>query len=151
MLMYSQHDMNTLDISELRWWGKLSVIVLINLNPVKFPKSSDFMYITCVTKNLIMRPSPLKIKVEPFKFLERIQGDICGPIKQLSRPFRRYLWTNKFLERLSAGSIRGAYVNWRGTHTCCVYQVFSCRVYIDSNRRDSQIWVTAYLWPSACS
>jgi hypothetical protein len=55
-----------------------------NLNTVKFLKSSDFMYTTCVTRKLIMRPSPLKIKVEPLKFLERIQGDICGPIKSLS-------------------------------------------------------------------
>jgi hypothetical protein len=36
---------------------------------------------------LIMRPSHLKIKVEPLKFLERIQGDNCGPIKSLSGPF----------------------------------------------------------------
>jgi hypothetical protein len=27
----------------------------------------------------------------------------------------------------------------------CVGRVFPCSVYIDSNRRDSQIWVTAYL------
>jgi hypothetical protein len=44
-----------------------------NLNIVKFPKSSDFMCTTCATGKLIVRPSPLKIKVEPLKFLERIQ------------------------------------------------------------------------------
>jgi hypothetical protein len=31
-----------------------------------------------------------------------------------------------------------------------VGQVFPCRVYIDSNRRDSRILVTAYLWKSSC-
>jgi hypothetical protein len=45
------------------------------------------MCTTCATEELIMRPSPLKIEVEPLKFLERIQGDICGPIKSLSGPF----------------------------------------------------------------
>jgi hypothetical protein len=39
---------------------------------------------------LILRPSPLKIHVEPLKFLERIQGDICGPIQPLSGPFRYF-------------------------------------------------------------
>jgi hypothetical protein len=51
-----------------------------NLNSAKFPKSSDFMCTACATGKLIVRPSPLKVKVEPLKFLERIQGDICGPI-----------------------------------------------------------------------
>jgi hypothetical protein len=39
----------------------------------------------------------------------------------------------------ATGSIRGAYMNWRGNHMCCVYQVFPYRVYIDSNRSDSRI------------
>jgi hypothetical protein len=38
-----------------------------------------------------------------------------------------------------AGSIRRAYVDWCGKRTCCVGRVFPCRVYIDSNRQDSQI------------
>jgi hypothetical protein len=37
------------------------------------------------------------------------------------------------------GSIRWAYVNWCGKRTCHVGQVFPCRVYIDSNCRDSWI------------
>jgi hypothetical protein len=59
-----------------------------NLNSAKFPKSLDFMCAACATGKLIVRPSPLKIKVDPLKFLERIQGDICGPIQPLSGPFR---------------------------------------------------------------
>jgi hypothetical protein len=44
-----------------------------------------------------------------------------------------------------AGSVRWAYVDWCGKRTCRVGRVFPCRVYIDSNRRDSRIWVTACL------
>jgi hypothetical protein len=39
----------------------------------------------------------------------------------------------------SVGSVRRAYVDWRGKRTCRVGRVFPCRVYIDSNRRDSWI------------
>jgi hypothetical protein len=55
-----------------------------NLNTVKFSKSLDFMCTTYAIEKLIVRSSPLKIQVEPLKFLERIQGDICGPIQPLS-------------------------------------------------------------------
>ena len=34
----------------------------------------------CSLGKLIMRPSPGKIAIESPTFLERIQGDICGPI-----------------------------------------------------------------------
>jgi hypothetical protein len=36
---------------------------------------------------LILRPSPLKIHAEPLRFLERIQGDICGLIQPLCGHF----------------------------------------------------------------
>jgi hypothetical protein len=36
-------------------------------------------------------------------------------------------------------TVRVIYVDWRGKRTCHVYRVFPCRVYIDSNRRDSRI------------
>jgi hypothetical protein len=45
-----------------------------------------------------------------------------------------------------AGSVRWAYVDWRGKRTCHVGLIFPCRVYIDSNHHDSRIWVTACLW-----
>jgi hypothetical protein len=44
------------------------------------------------------------------------------------------------------GSVHRAYVDWYGKHTCHVDRVFPCRVYIDSNHRDSRIWVTACSW-----
>jgi hypothetical protein len=62
-----------------------------NLNSAKFSKFSDFICTTCATGKLILKPSPIKIKVEPLKFLERIQGDICGPIKPLLGPFRYFM------------------------------------------------------------
>jgi hypothetical protein len=62
-----------------------------NLDTAKFSKSLDFMCTTCTTKKLIVRPSPLNIKVESLKFLERIQGDICGPIQPLSGLFRYFM------------------------------------------------------------
>jgi hypothetical protein len=37
------------------------------------------------------------------------------------------------------GSVHWAYVDKCGKRTCRVDRVFPCRVYIDSNRRDSQI------------
>jgi hypothetical protein len=52
---------------------------------------------------------------------------------------------------LPVGSVRQAYVDWRGKRTYRVGQVFPCRVYIDSNRRDSRIWVTACSWQSSRS
>jgi hypothetical protein len=38
-----------------------------------------------------------------------------------------------------AGSVHWAYVDKCGKRTCRVDRVFPCMVYIDSNRRDSQI------------
>jgi hypothetical protein len=60
-----------------------------NLN--KFPKTYDFICTTCATMKLILRPSPLKIHTEPLKFLERIHGDICGPIQPTSGPFKYFM------------------------------------------------------------
>jgi hypothetical protein len=42
---------------------------------------------SCTTGKLILRSSPLKIHAEPLRFLEHIQGDICGPIQPLCGPF----------------------------------------------------------------
>jgi hypothetical protein len=56
----------------------------------KFPKSSNFVCTACATGKLIVRLSPPKIKTKPLKFLERIQGDICGLIASNSGPFKKY-------------------------------------------------------------
>jgi hypothetical protein len=62
-----------------------------NLPVTKFPKSSDFVCTACATGKLIIKPSYLKIRNESLNFLERIQGDICGPIQPLSGPFRYFM------------------------------------------------------------
>ena len=62
-----------------------------HMNTSKFPKPSDFVCTACATGKLILRPSYLKIKAEPLTFLERIQGDICGPIYPLIGPFRYFM------------------------------------------------------------
>ena len=49
------------------------------------------MCTSCATGKLILHPSYVKIQNEPLKFLERIQGDICGPIQPTSRPFRYFM------------------------------------------------------------
>jgi hypothetical protein len=45
----------------------------------------------CTTEKLILRPSRLKIEVEPLKFHGRIQGGICGLIQPLLGPFRYFM------------------------------------------------------------
>jgi hypothetical protein len=62
-----------------------------NLSNAKFLQSSDYVCTACATGKLILRPSYLKIRDEPLKFLERIQGDICGHIQPLSGPFRYFM------------------------------------------------------------
>ena len=49
------------------------------------------MCTSCSTGKLILRPSHVKIQNEPLKFLERIQGDIFGPIQPTSGPFRYFM------------------------------------------------------------
>jgi hypothetical protein len=60
-------------------------------NLTKFLKTSNFICMTCATQKLILRHSPLKIHIEPLKFLERIHGDICGLIQPISGSFRYFM------------------------------------------------------------
>jgi hypothetical protein len=56
-----------------------------------FSNSEDFICTACAKGKLITRPSLLKIRDESPIFLQRIQGDICGPIQPLSGPFRYFM------------------------------------------------------------
>ena len=56
-----------------------------------FPNPEDFICTACAKGKLITRPSLLKIRDESSVFLQRIQGDICGPIQPLSGPFRYFM------------------------------------------------------------
>jgi hypothetical protein len=62
-----------------------------DLKDGKIPKSNDFVYTLYAMGKLILRPSPLKIHAEPLRFLERIQGDIYGPIQPLCGHFRYFM------------------------------------------------------------
>ena len=46
---------------------------------------------SCSLGKLITRPSPLKVDKETPMFIERIQGDICGPIHPSCGPFRYFM------------------------------------------------------------
>ena len=52
---------------------------------------SDYPCSACSQGKLIIKPSPLKIFIEYPSFLERIQGDICGPIHPPSGPFKYFM------------------------------------------------------------
>jgi hypothetical protein len=54
----------------------------------------------------------------------------------------RWLMKSCYVWRLPIGSVHRAYVEWHEKRTCHIGLIFPCRVYIDSNRRDSQIWVS---------
>ena len=49
--------------------------------------SPSFTCVACSQGKLIIRPSFTKVISECPAFLERIQGDICGPIHPPSGPF----------------------------------------------------------------
>ncbi|CAN0883979.1 hypothetical protein LINGRAHAP2_LOCUS14704 [Linum grandiflorum] len=62
-----------------------------SLLSTKIQQSKDFACVACSQGKLIIRPSPTKVRNESLTFLERIQGDICGPIHPLCGPFRYFM------------------------------------------------------------
>jgi hypothetical protein len=91
---------------------------------------------------------------------ERNWGGSRRPLSRAERWSREYFFSGAVvsvqpcrwlvkgcrIQGLPVGSVRQTYVDWRGKRMCHVGRVFPCRVYIDSNRRDSQIWVSACSW-----
>jgi transposase InsO family protein len=57
----------------------------------KILSPSDYPCSACSQGKLITKPSLSKIAVESPSFLERIQGDICGPIHPPCGPFRYFM------------------------------------------------------------
>ena len=49
------------------------------------------MCTACSQGKLIVKPSPIKVTKETINFLERIQGDICGPIHPHCGTFRCFM------------------------------------------------------------
>ena len=54
-------------------------------------QTNNFSCVACSQGKLIIRPSYSKIGRESITFLERIQGDICGPIHPPCGPFRYFM------------------------------------------------------------
>jgi hypothetical protein len=52
---------------------------------------SDYPFAVCSQGKLVVKPSPSKVIVESPSFLQRIQGDICGPIHPPYGPFRYFM------------------------------------------------------------
>nr|XP_025883441.1 uncharacterized protein LOC112940076 [Solanum lycopersicum] len=54
-------------------------------------QSKEFSCAACSQGKLIIKPSTVKVGIESPAFLERIQGDICGPIQPACGPFKYYM------------------------------------------------------------
>ncbi|KAL0561638.1 hypothetical protein IC582_002078 [Cucumis melo] len=62
--------------------------------PLKNQKTLQSNELSCIASSqgkLIIRPSSAKVRVESPTLLERIHGDICGPINSPSGPFRYFM------------------------------------------------------------
>ena len=61
------------------------------MKKMRIPQPNELSCSACSQGKLIIRPSLNKIATETPKFLERIHGDICGPINPASGPFRYFM------------------------------------------------------------
>ena len=57
----------------------------------KILQANELSCVACSQGKLIIRPSPAKVGYENPTFLERIQGDICGPVHPPSGPFKYFM------------------------------------------------------------
>nr|ACY01924.1 hypothetical protein [Beta vulgaris] len=62
-----------------------------SIKNVKIPRSNELTCSACSLGKMIIRTSINKIATESPMFLERIQGDICGPIHPACGPFRYFM------------------------------------------------------------
>ena len=62
-----------------------------NMLSSRIPYVNKFICEACAKGKLIVRPSRTKVGIESPIFLERIHGDIYGPIHPASRPFRYFM------------------------------------------------------------
>ena len=72
-----------------------------DLTIAKFSINNKYVCIKCAKGKLILRPTHLKIRIEPLKFLERIQCDICGPMEPFFGLFIYFMVLNDASARWS--------------------------------------------------
>ena len=62
-----------------------------SLKDQKIPMPNDIFCESCAQGKLIVKPSVSKLPMEAPTFLQRIQGDICGPIHPSCGPFQYFM------------------------------------------------------------
>jgi transposase InsO family protein len=97
-----------------------------------FPNPEDFVCTACAKGNLITRPSLLKIRDESPVFLQRIQGDICGPIQPLSGSFRYFMI-------MIDASTRWSYVDLLSTRNHAFSKLIAQIIRLKASFRDNRI------------
>ncbi|CAI0405063.1 unnamed protein product [Linum tenue] len=61
------------------------------LKKQRIPQWKEILCPACSQGKLAIRPSPEKLRNESIRFLERLQGDMCGPIHPYCGPFRYFM------------------------------------------------------------
>ena len=61
------------------------------LNNQKILLSNEIICTTCLQRKFVVRPSPSKVGHKSHSFLQRVQGDICGPTHSLKGPFHYFI------------------------------------------------------------
>lgn len=112
-----------------------------------------YLCVPCSLGKLVIKPSQLKIAIESPSFLQRIQGDICGPINPPSGPFRYFLV-------LIDASTRWSYVSLLSSRNMAfariLTQVIKLRAQfpdqpIKSIRLDNAAEFTSHIFDDYCS
>ena len=62
-----------------------------SLKNMQILSPNNFTCRACSQGKLVVKPSPTKVSIESPTFLQRIQGDICGPIHPPCGPFRYFM------------------------------------------------------------
>jgi len=102
------------------------------LKDLKILLSKDMTCEACSLGKLIIRPSPNKVGPEAPSFLERIQGDICGPITPPCGPFRYFMV-------LIDASTRWSHVSLLATRNVAFARLLAQIIQLRANFPDYQI------------
>ncbi|KAJ0557827.1 putative RNA-directed DNA polymerase [Helianthus annuus] len=102
------------------------------LKNLKVLLPQDLLCAACSLGKLITRPSQTKLIHETPSFLERIQGDICGPIHPPCGPFRYFLV-------LIDASSRWSHVSLLATRNVAFARLLAQIIQLRANFPDNQI------------